>query len=128
MSEAIPLNEFATSLRCHDWWHQMSDDGAVWDRGESRERDLRAISRQSDKHARLFDLAEKYHRNPNDMEHDDGLNWARAFLAVSGIRASDEEIADVIEPKGSRLHDRQSDGMIHWFLIDERIAEDSRRP
>ena len=124
MNEAIPLNEFATSLRWHDWWHKMSDDGSVWDRGKSREQDLRAIGRQSDKHARLFELAEKYH-HAIKFEYEAGLNWARAVLAVNGIRATDNEIANLIEPKGSRLYDRDSDGFIHWDMLDKYIA--SRR-
>ena len=123
-AETLPLPVFVTSLRWHDWWHEMSDDHTAWSAGLERERELRAISKQSDKHARLFELAEKYHRALK-FDYDNGLNWARAVLAVNGIRATDNEISDLIEPKGSRLYNRDSDGFIHWDMLDEHIA--SRR-
>ena len=32
-AEKIPLPVFVTSLRWHDWWHEMSDDHTAWPSG-----------------------------------------------------------------------------------------------
>lgn len=122
----MKLQEFAYSLRYHDWWHMMSDDHSTYKRGRSKEGLLHSTTAISGKHLKLFDLARKYQRQIGPMDYGRGEAWARGYLAVHGVRASDADIAEVIEPKGSNLFDKPSAGMIHWDRIDDRIEKERK--
>ncbi len=48
------LIDFYTLLEQQDWYYAKSDDHWVWEEGNRKEENLRAISRESGKHRELY--------------------------------------------------------------------------
>jgi hypothetical protein len=51
----MTLSEFYDALTSHDWYYMYSDDGRIYRRGSDCEKELRAISTESDQHRHLFE-------------------------------------------------------------------------
>lgn len=54
------LSDYYDMLQKHDWTHAMSDDQSVYRRGRDVHDQLLRISKESPKHAELYDKYYKY--------------------------------------------------------------------
>ena len=66
MSKLMNLGEYYDECAAHDWWHEMSDDNSVFERGAARHRRLESISRQSPEHKKVW------HQTMLYFKHNEG--------------------------------------------------------
>lgn len=50
----MTLQEFYDALFRHDWWHEMSDDNAKFERGAKEQRRLERIKNTTPEHRSLW--------------------------------------------------------------------------
>jgi hypothetical protein len=62
----MPLTDYYNKLEHHDWFHMMSDDARVNDRGHAALSELRSIAKQSEEHKKLFDAFQSYVNGKGD--------------------------------------------------------------
>jgi hypothetical protein len=118
----MDIQEFSSRLRGHDWYYAMSESHSVWQSGENNLRDLKEITKTSDNHERLFDLASDYSLQMSGSEFEKAWRYAGGYLWAQGVKLSTEEAKNFVESKEDKVY-----GVVHrvnWDKINEVLKGD----